>query len=204
MPNKPLKIGVTGGIGAGKSIVCKIFKILGIPVYNADERAKVLMVQDKHVVESIKRNFGDEAYLADGKLNNIYLANHVFKNENKLKIINAIVHPAVTIDFDNWLKNHENKSYVIKEAALLVESGSYEFLDYLITVTAPIDIRIARILTRDSHRTKENIEEIISKQLSDEEKISKSKFIITNDNHSLLIPEVLKIHEFLISSIQTG
>ena len=204
MPNKPLKIGVTGGIGAGKSIVCKIFNILGIPVYNADERAKVLMTQDRHVVESIKRNFGAESYLADGKLNRLFLANHVFKNENKLKIINAIVHPAVAIDFDNWSKNYENKSYLIKEAALLVESGSYEFLDYLITVTAPIDIRIVRVLTRDNHRTKEDIEQIISKQLSDEEKISKSKFIITNDSYSLLIPEVLKIHEFLISSIQTG
>lgn len=204
MINRPLKIGVTGGIGAGKSIVCKIFSILGIPVFDADNRAKTLMVHDQNIVESIKKEFGDKAYLIDGKLNRAYLANHVFKNENRLKIINGIVHPAVKLDFDRWSKNHKSKSYLIKEAALLVESSSYKFLDYLITVTAPVDIRIARVLARDNHRTKKEVNEIISRQLNDEEKIAKSKFVITNYNHSLLIPQVLKIHEFLISSIQTG
>lgn len=204
MLNKPLKIGVTGGIGAGKSIVCQIFDILGMPVYNADERAKSLMVQDQHVVASIKKEIGDKAYLVDGTLDRAFLANHVFKNETLLKIINGIVHPAVAKDFDSWSKSHPNQPYLIKEAALLVESNSYKSLDYLITVIAPIDIRIDRVLARDQHRTKKNVDEIVSKQLNDKNKIEKSEFVITNDGHSLLIPQVLKIHEFLISASQTG
>jgi dephospho-CoA kinase len=203
MVNKPLKIGVTGGIGAGKSIVCQLFSILGAPVYNADERAKTLMVQDHQVVDSIKREFGDSAYLIDGSLNRVYLANHVFKNEKRLKLINGIVHPAVANDFDRWSKRYEGLTYIIKEAALLIESNSYKLLDYLITVTSPVDIRIERVLARDHHRTKINIDEIVSNQLSDQEKIAKSRFVITNDGNTLLIPQVLKIHQALISSIQT-
>lgn len=204
MPNKPLKIGVTGGIGSGKSLVCKIFSILGIPVYDADNRAKVLMVQDQNIVESIKSHFGDQAFLADGNLNRAFLANHLFQSKERLGIMNGIVHPVVALDFEKWSKNHENKPYLIKEAALLIASGSYKQLDYLIAVTAPVDIRIARVLSRDPHRTKKNINEIILSQLSDEENIDKSEFIIVNDNQSLLIPKALKIHEFLISSVQTG
>ena len=199
MINKPLKIGLTGGIGAGKSIVCKLFHILGIPVYDADDRAKVLMVQDQNVVKSIKREFGDKAYLTGGKLNKTFLTSHIFKNENQLKIINRIVHPAVAQDFDGWSKNHKTKPYLIKEAALLVESSSYKSLDHLITVTAPVNIRIDRVLARDIHRTKKDVDEIISRQLNDEEKIAKSKFVIANDNQSLVIPQVLEIHQFLIS-----
>ncbi len=204
MLNKPLRIGVTGGIGAGKSLVCKIFSVLGIPVYDADNRAKALMVCDQNVVEAIKSHFGDQAYLVDGKLNKAYLANHVFQHKNELKIINGIVHPAVALDFEKWSKSYKNKPYIIKEAALLIESGSYRQLDYLIAVTTPVDIRIARVLARDSHRTIKNINEIISNQLSDEEKIDIYNFTIINDNHSLLIPKVLTIHEFLISSVRTG
>lgn len=204
MLNKPLKIGVTGGIGAGKSVVCQIFGILGVPVYNADERAKILMVQDQHVVESIKREFGRKAYDVDGTLDRVFLANHVFKNDKRIKVINGIVHPAVAKDFERWSKSHADMPYLIKEAALLVESNSYKLLDYLITVTAPVDIRIDRVLARDHHRTKMNIDEIVSKQLNDKDKIAKSKFVITNDGHFLVIPQVLKIHEFLICDAQTG
>lgn len=204
MPNKPLKIGVTGGIGAGKSVVCQIFSLLGAPVYYADERAKALMVQDVDVVTSIKREFGENAYLIDGSLDRVFLANHVFKNDARLKIINGIVHPAVANDFDRWSKIHAHLPYLIKEAALLVESKAYKLLDYLITVTAPMDTRVDRVLARDQHRTKITIDEIVSKQLSDQAKIEKSQFVITNDGQSLVIPQVLKIHEFLISVIQTG
>lgn len=204
MISKPLKIGITGGIGAGKSVVCKIFGILGIPVYNADESAKILMVQDQHVVESIKREFGDKAYHEDGTLDRVFLANQIFKDERRLKIINGIVHPAVAKDFESWSESHSDRPYLIKEAALLVESNSYKYLDYLITVTAPVDIRIDRVLARDPHRTKMNIDEIVSKQLNDLEKIAKSKFVITNDGHLLVIPQVLKIHEFLICVVHTG
>ncbi len=204
MLNKPLRIGVTGGIGAGKSVVCQIFGLLGVPVYNADERAKVLMVREETVVASIKAKFGNGAYLIDGSLNSVFLANHVFKNNSRLRAINEIVHPAIAIDFERWSKNYTGQPYLIKEAALLVESNSYTMLDYLITVTAPVDIRIVRTLARDPHRTNVNVKEIVSKQLSDVDKISKSEFVITNDGQSLVIPQVLKINDFLISRAQTG
>lgn len=204
MGNKPLRIGVTGGIGSGKSMVCKIFSILGIPVYDADDRAKSLMVEDQHVIRSIIKNFGEKAYFDNGELDRAYLANHVFNDRKQLKIINAIVHPAVANDFEMWCTRNKDCQYVIKEAALLVESGSYKSLDFLVTVSASEEIRIARVLARDPHRTKEQVQKIIANQLNDAEKISKSTFVITNDGHSLVIPQVLKIHVFFNNYIQTG
>lgn len=204
MPDRPILVGITGGIGSGKSIVCNIFNTLGILMYDADARAKALMVSDDQLVASIKSIFGETIYLDNGQLDRINLANQVFKDKDKLKSLNNIVHPEVAKDFEKWVKIHEKNTYLVKEAALLVESGSYKSLDYLITVTAPVETRINRVLSRDAHRSKENVEDIISKQLSDEEKISKSQFVIVNDEQSLLIPQVLKIHEELISSGQAG
>ncbi len=204
MQNKPLKIGITGGIGAGKSMVCEVFKVLGISVYNADDRAKALMANDKEVMDSIRFFFGNEAYLPDGTPNKSFLASQVFGDEKKLSKINSIVHPAVAKDFEQWAKAQNEKLYLIKEAALLVENGSYESLDGLITVTAPEKLRIARTLERDAHRTEADVRGIISKQLSEAEKVAKSDFVIVNDNHSLVIPQVLKIHERLIKQAQTG
>jgi dephospho-CoA kinase len=189
MPNnKQLKIGVTGG-----------FKTLGIPVYNADIQAKVLMTKDKDVKTAIRNNFGDMAYFRDGSLNTDYLSLHVFKQKDLLKILNSIVHPAVGRDFDSWVLNQAGKPYIIKEAALLVEAGSYKSLDHLITVTAPADLKIDRVLKRDKHRTKSDVENIMSNQLDDKEKIAKSKFVIKNDGKTLIVPQVLKIHDYLIS-----
>ena len=200
MPNnKPLKIGVTGGIGSGKTVVCQIFKTLGIPVYNADIQAKVLMTKDRDVKTAIRNNFGDMAYFRDGSLNTDYLSLHVFKQKDLLKILNSIVHPAVGRDFDSWVLNQAGKPYIIKEAALLVEAGSYKSLDHLITVTAPADMKIDRVLKRDKHRTKSDVENIMSNQLDDKEKIAKSKFVIKNDGKTLIVPQVLKIHDYLIS-----
>jgi dephospho-CoA kinase len=204
MANKPLKIGITGGIGAGKSLVCDLFRMLSVPVYDADKRAKLLMVQDEIVINSIKDLFGAEAYLGNDKLNTSYLANHVFNDNKKLLQLNGIVHPAVARDFGNWVLKHNEVAYLLKESALLVESESYKRLDYLITVIAPKDMRIARVLERDSQRTIQNVEDIISKQSSDEEKISKSEFVIVNDNKSLVIPQVLDVHSALINLNQTG
>jgi dephospho-CoA kinase len=204
MLNNSINIGVTGGIGAGKSTVCKLFNMLGIPVYNADDQAKALMTRDQNIITAIKKNFGNEAYLPDGQLNRAYFGKSLFKDDKQLKIINGIVHPAIAEDFEKWKNVHENKPYLVKEAALLIESGSYKLLDYLITVSSPLNTRIERVLSRDAHRTKEHIREIISKQLSDEERIAKSDFVITNDEQTLLIPQVLKIHDFLISLKQNG
>ena len=204
MPIKPLKVGVTGGIGSGKTLVCNIFNTFGIPIYNADRRAKDLMVKDQKVIEAIKNYFGEEAYLDKKKLNRNYLSAKVFNDKRKLKLLNGIVHPAVAADFDNWSQNQAGKLYIIKEAALLIESGSYKTLDYLVTITAPVDIRVGRVLSRDIHRSKNSVLDIISNQLNDGEKADKSNFIIDNSGQNLLIPQVLKIHEFLISLKQAG
>lgn len=204
MPNRPLRIGITGGIGAGKSLVCDLFRMFGAPVYDADNRAKSLMVQDEIVIHSIKKLFGDEAYLENDRLNISHLANHVFNDSERLLQLNGIVHPAVARDFERWLLNYKTGAYLLKESALLVESESYKRLDLLVTVIAPMDIRIARVVTRDKHRTIQNVEEIISKQSSDDEKISKSEFVIVNDNKTLLIPQVLNVHSALINLNQTG
>ncbi len=202
--NRPLKIGITGGIGSGKSVVCQIFRILGVPVYPSDERAKTLMSENHEVIKSIKAHFGAKAYSKEGELNRTYLANHIYNSEKNLKLINSIVHPAVALDFDKWCADHEKESYVIKEAALLVESGSYKELDYIVTVTAPVDLRIKRVLARDSNRTKTQVEQIISNQLADNEKIKRSKFVIRNDHQTLVILQALKIHDFFNSLDHTG
>lgn len=204
MPNKPLTIGITGGIGAGKSIVCDIFRALGIHVYQADERAKRLMTEDENVVNQIRAAFGPESYTSQGTVNRIILAKRVFNDSNKLKTLNDIVHPAVETDFSNWLEKFRDEPYVLKEAALLVETGSYKKLDFLLTVVSPESLRIKRILRRDQHRTVEDIQAIISKQLAEEEKSKLSKFVIRNDDQKLLIPQILKIHKFFINYKQTG
>ncbi len=200
MQNNLLKVGITGGIGAGKSIVSKIFNILGIPVYNADAWAKKMMVQDPDIVQAIKDNFGKDAYLSDGELNRIHLAKKIFVDPEKRNVINEIVHPTIALDFEKWTKAQTNVQYILKEAALLFESAAYKKLNYIITVVAPIDQRISRVLIRDKHRTKRDIENIISVQSNDEEKVSKSQFIVTNDNSQLLIPQVLKIHDLLVNT----
>ncbi len=199
--SKPLKIGITGGIGSGKSIVCEIFRVLNIPVYDADMRARTLMTEDEVTVAAIKNIFGPEAYTKDRALNRTYLAKEVFNDREKLNKLNSIVHPAVEKDFEKWYDSHETSPYVIKEAALLVESGSYKQLDMLITVTAPEEIRVARVMRRDPHRTEEDIRKIIASQLDENTKIARSQFVVINDDKTLVIPQVLKIHRRLLNKV---
>jgi dephospho-CoA kinase len=193
------KVGITGGIGAGKSIVCEAFRQLGVHVYNADERAKNLITHDKNLVGRIVEKFGAESYNTLGQLNRGYLADVVFKDKKKLEILNSIVHPAVEVDFVRWSENYSHTKYIIKEAALLVESGSYKRLDYVINVSAPEVLRIKRVLLRDPQRSINDVKDIISRQLSDIEREKISAFVIKNDETSLLLPQVLKIHEFIIN-----
>jgi dephospho-CoA kinase len=193
---KPFKqIGVTGGIGSGKSLVCQIFQVLGAPVYDADSRAKKLMTTDGILIDKIKKEFGSLSYHTNGDINREYLSANVFGDPDKLKRLNELVHPQVAIDYEHWVTMHATHKYLIKEAALLFESGSYKTLDELIVVTAPIEMRIQRVLARDNHRTREDIEKIISNQLSDEEKLVKANYVIKNDEKELIIPQVLKLHE---------
>jgi dephospho-CoA kinase len=193
------QIGITGGIGSGKSLVCRIFQVLGVPVYDADSRAKKLMTTDRILIEEIRKEFGTLSYHANGDLNREYISANVFGNESKLKRLNELVHPRVAIDFKDWTYQHAGCRYVLKEAALLFESGSYKTLDAVILVKAPDEMRIQRVLSRDSHRTREDVEKIMRNQFSEEEKEMKSDYVIRNDEHELVVPQVLHLHERLNS-----
>lgn len=188
--SNPISVGVTGGIGSGKTLVTKIFSVLNVPIYYADERAKGLM--NTSLQQLISSAFGEDSYV-NGKLNRAYLASKVFSNAAQLKKLNAIVHPAVAIDFEQWIQNQGNVNYVLKEAALLVESKSYKQLDKLIVITSPLQLRVDRIKVRDSFRSEKEILDIISNQSSETEKLKRADFVINNDEQNLLIPQVVEI-----------
>ena len=196
LPKKSLKIGITGGIGTGKSIVCKIFELLGIPIYDADARAKWLLTHDEGLIKQIKQHFGENVYLSanDNQLNKKFLSDRIFKNPNQLDLLNSLVHPKVMDDHKKWQKHNLHHPYIIKEAALLYESGSYKYLDKMITVYAPVPLRIKRILKRDPHRTESDVKAIMAAQISDEEKVKKADYVIYNDDKKMVIPQVLKLH----------
>jgi len=191
-----LKIGITGGIGAGKTLISTIFKNLGIPVYYADERAKFLMNRDEKLKNTILATFGPEAF-QDGVLNREYLALNVFENKSNLQKLNRMVHPVVQEDYRQWCLQHSDNEYTLKEAALLFETGSYQELDQTILVYAPKTVRINRVLMRDSNRSVTDIENIIRNQMDEEEKRKRADHIIYNDNSQLVIPQVLDIHNRL-------
>ena len=191
---KPLQIGITGGIGTGKSLICKIFARLGVPVYDADSHAKALMTTDGILVSQIKKEFGDLSYYPDGTLNRTYLGDHVFRNQEKLEKLNSLVHPRVGIDYARWVEMQVHARYVLKEAALLFESGSYRSLDKIIVVSAPEDLRRQRVLQRDPHRTVDQFKAIVEKQMPEDEKLEQADYIIVNDETVLVIPQVLKLH----------
>lgn len=194
---KPLLVGITGGIGAGKSTVAKVFSLLSIPVYYADDRAKWLMANAEALKAQIIQAFGEDSYTEEGLLNRKFLAEKVFSDPANTEIINGLVHPAVAEDFRRWAEQQQ-RPYVLKEAALLFESGSYKDLDKVINVSSPLKVRVARILKRDPHRTLEQVNGIIDKQLPDEEKNEMADFVIKNTDNQMIIPQVLSIHEKLL------
>ncbi|MBS1950658.1 MAG: Dephospho-CoA kinase [Cytophagales bacterium] len=193
----PIRVGVTGGIGAGKSIVCRIFAGLGVPVYDADTQAKKLMNKDPYLTHEIKKYFGEKSY-KNGQLNREYLSNEVFNDPEKLEQLNQLVHPRVGEDSNEWMRQHNNFAYLIKEAALLFESGAYKELDKIIVVTAPEETRVKRVMQRDPFRSREEVIKIIRNQLSEEEKMRRADYLIFNDERTLVIPQVLKLHERFI------
>jgi dephospho-CoA kinase len=187
-----LKIGLTGGIGSGKSTVAKIFETLGVPAYYADEEAKRLMNTDEELRSVIKKNFGAESY-RNGQLDRKYLASIVFNDKYKLDLLNSLVHPATIRDAEQWMKK-QTTPYVIKEAALLFEAGSTDRLDHVIGVFAPVEMRIKRVIDRDKVNRNEVLERM-KRQIDEETKMKLCDFIITNDESQLLIPQVLNLHE---------
>lgn len=176
--NQPFVAGITGGIGSGKSTAAKFFEELGIPVYNSDTRAKTIQNENSEVKVKIIAAFGEEAYNENG-LNKPYLSKQVFQNNEKLKLLNSIVHPAVFKDFEDW-KKAQKSDIVMKEAAILIESGSYKDCDVVISVVVDVETRIARTIKRDG-LSREEILARINNQISDEERIAKSDFIIDNN-----------------------
>jgi dephospho-CoA kinase len=195
-----LKVGITGNIGSGKTTVSKLFELLGVPVFYADDAAKNIMMTDEILIGQIKETFGDEAYFLDGSLNRKYIANIVFNDEQQLAKLNALTHPAVFRAFDNWVGQFNNEPYVIKEAALLFESTSYKMCDKSIMVTAPLDMRIKRVMQRDGI-TKQEVENRNSRQFTEEKKIALADYVIKNDETGLVIPQVLKLHQGFIGSL---
>lgn len=185
-----LLIGLTGGIGSGKSTVAKVFETLGIPVYYADDAAKRLMNTNENLKQEIIRQFGSESY-KDGILNRAYIASIVFGNKEKLNQLNSLVHPATIEDSQQWV-NQQTAPYIIREAALLFESGAHKGLDYVIGVSAPLHLRIQRVTQRDG-LSKEEIEQRISRQMDEEEKMRLCDFVITNNEQTLIIPQILEL-----------
>lgn len=195
-----LKIGITGNIGGGKTTVSKIFEILGIPVFYADDAAKKVMTTDAELIADLKKAFGEEAYFEDGSLNRKYIAGIVFNDEKELAKLNSLVHPAVFRAFDTWAAQIQGVPYVMKEAALLFESDSYKMCDKSIMVSAPLELRIKRVMQRDG-LSREEILSRNARQLSEEKKIGLADFVIRNDDTELVIPQVLQLHTQLLSLV---
>jgi dephospho-CoA kinase len=193
-----LQVGITGGIGSGKSLVCKIFQSLGVPVYDADSRAKALMTTDGILVSQIKKEFGNLSYHTDGTLNRKHIGEAAFVDPTKLKALDALVHPRVAENYSEWV-GEQSYPYVIKEAALLFEAGSYKTLDKIIVVSAPEQLRIKRVMARDPQRTEQMVKDIIRNQMPESEKTSRADFIVMNDESELVIPQVLRLHQIFLT-----
>jgi len=190
-----LRIGLTGGIGSGKSTVTAIFEIFGIPVYKADDAAKRVMNEDRELKKSIIRHFGADSYLG-GTLNRKHLSSIVFQDSEKLRLLNSLVHPATIADSVRWM-NSQKGPYAIKEAALIFETGQQQGLDFVIGVFAPEAIRIARTMSRD-HLTREEVLSRMSKQMNESRKISLCQFVVRNDEQTAVLPQVEAIHQELL------
>lgn len=191
-----LKVGVTGGIGSGKTLVCNVFSTLGIPVFNADDEAKTIINTDKDVISAIKDLFGNDIYV-NNSIDRKRLAEIIFNNEQSLTKINSLIHPKVRIAFKRWCLQYGNLPYVIQEAAILFETDAYKELDLTITVQASEVTRIKRVMQRDIV-TQEKIKERIKNQMSDKERLKLADFVINNDDDTMVLPQILEIHQKLI------
>ncbi|MFW6310020.1 MAG: dephospho-CoA kinase [Prolixibacteraceae bacterium] len=190
-----ITVGVTGGLGSGKSTVCNVFKILGVPVFEADKVGKELLNKNEKVKSEVIHLFGEEIYNSDGTVNRKKLAGIIFNDEIQLQKINKIVHPEVKIEFEEWLKN-QHSSYIIHEAAILFESGFYKLMDFKILVTAPEEQRIKWVMKRDN-LNENQIRERMKRQWPEEKKQKLADVVLHNDNRNLLIPLIIKMDKKL-------
>ena len=198
MGNSPLLIGITGGIGSGKSLISRIFNALGVPVYDTDARAKWLMANDLNIKSELIKLLGSESFIED-ELNRAFIARKSFGNEKILARLNTIVHPEVGTDFTKWVALHHKSPLLLKESALIFETSSYTDLDQVILVLSPSKLRIKRVLARDLYRSRDDIEAIISHQKSAAETSLLAQFIVNNDEKDLLLPQVLSIYKILLA-----
>lgn len=190
-----LRVGLTGGIGSGKSTVAKIFEVLGVPVYYADAAARRLMNEDPELKKNILSHFGNESY-KDNELNRSYIASLVFNDKEKLELLNSLTHPSTIRDANQWMQQQATP-YTIKEAALIFESGSAEHLDYVIGVYTPAPLRIQRIMQRDNI-SREEVLHRMNRQIDEEIKMRLCDAVLINDEQQLLVPQVLELHEKLL------
>jgi len=187
-----LKIGLTGGIGSGKTYISDVFRELGIPVYHADAEAKRIMENDPAVGRLVQSLLGPDSYI-NGKLNRKYIGQVVFSDKKKLEALNSIVHPAVQQDFNKWSLSHSDQPYVVKEAAILFEAGGAEEMDHTIFVKAKIETRIARVVERDQV-SEQMVRDRIDKQMDDLEKEKLADFVINNEIGSMILPQIVDLH----------
>lgn len=193
-----LKVGITGGIGSGKSTVCNVLKNLGVPVFTSDDVAKKLLNNDDYLKNDIKKTFDSDMYTSTGSIDRERMAKLVFNNPGELKRLNELVHPRVKAEFDSWCKKNEKKPYVVKEAAILFETGQHKELDKMVTVFCPREERIHRVIARDN-ATLESIEKRMIHQFSDAERNALADYIIINDGKEDLLPQVMELHELLLN-----
>ena len=187
-------IGITGGIGSGKSLICRIFSTMNIPIYDADSRAKYLINKDIPLKKSIKNLLGDNAYTPTDEYNRAWVASQVFNNPDLLKQLNSLVHPCVQKDSHNWVKKYTKFPFLLYEAALMKAAGDDNMFDKVVVVNAPIELRIKRIQVRDK-RSEQEIKAIIARQITDEERLTIADYIIENDDKKSVLEQVLEVYE---------
>lgn len=193
-----IKVGITGGIGSGKTMVCRILETMQVPVYYADDAAKRLMAEDEKLKAQIRETFGQESYSNSGELNRSFLAEKVFHNPDQLKRLNVLVHPAVFRDTARWMETlSPDTLYAVKEAALFFETGSNQQMGVMVTVAADEAIRIKRIMDRDGV-TEQQVRERMQNQWPQEEKIKQSDTVIWNNPGDFLVPQVFELHRALL------
>ncbi len=195
-----MKLGITGGIGSGKTSVCRVFNILGIPVFSADPEAQRIMNSDEKIMQGLNRIAGRNLYI-DGRLNRMELASLIFNNADLLKKVNSLVHPVVFENFRVWA-DHQDSKYVIMEAAILFESGASRLVDRVATVFAPVNERIERV-TKRNRLSREQVMERMKNQMTDEERIKMSDYVINNSENEMIIPAILKVNEDIINHLNS-